>query len=272
MDIHVGFWLTWLLLITVVIWVADRILKLRDRPGAVGSIVDTSNSLISVFFLVLVVRSFVVEPFTIPSGSMLPTLHVHDFILVNKFAYGLRLPVTDTKILSVGEPKRGDVMVFRYPKNPNEDFIKRVIGLPGDHIAVRDNVVYVNGKEVGRKLVGQEKNSQAWRREYVEDLDGHKHLIWQQGPVDPFSGQLEIPSRTQGEWTVPPGHYFVMGDNRDNSNDSRFWGTVPEKLIVGKAFYIWMHWKPLFSLPSFSRNGPLDKEDDIRKLETETQQ
>jgi len=269
MDIDVGFWLTWLLLLTVIIWIADRILKLRSRPGPVGSIVETSNSLISVFFLVLVVRSFVVEPFTIPSGSMLPTLQVHDYILVNKFAYGLRLPVTNTKIIPVGEPKRGDVMVFKYPKNTNEDFIKRVVGLPGDHIAVRDNVVYVNGKRMGRVLIGEARNQQAWRREYVEDLDGHKHLIYQMGPIDPLSGEQEIPTRTQGEWTVPKGHYFVMGDNRDNSNDSRFWGTVPEDLIVGKAFYIWMHWDGLFSLPSFSRNGGLDKADE---MQAETQQ
>lgn len=264
MDIDVGFWLTWALLITVMIWLADRILKLRDRPGTVKGFVETSNSLISVFFLVLVVRSFVVEPFTIPSGSMLPTLQVHDFILVSKFSYGLRLPITNTKIIPVSEPKRGDVMVFKYPKNQNENFIKRVVGLPGDHIAVRDNVLYVNGKEVDRHLISQDKNREAWRREYVENLGGQKHLIWQQGPVNPFSGQLEMPSRTQGEWTVPKGHYFVMGDNRDNSDDSRFWGTVPEDLIVGKAVFIWMHWKPILSLPSFSRNGPLDKIDSMK--------
>ncbi|ASK33490.1 signal peptidase I [Alloalcanivorax mobilis] len=259
MDIDVGFWLTLALLVTVLIWLADRVFKLRRRPGATASMVETSNSLISVFLVVLVIRSFIVEPFTIPSGSMLPTLQVHDFILVNKFAYGLRLPVTNTKIIPTGEPERGDVMVFKFPQNTAQNFIKRVVGLPGDHIEVRDNVLYVNGEQVQRERVNELKNSRVWRREYVETLGEARHLIWQEGPVNPFSGEPEIPRRTQGEWTVPEGAYFVMGDNRDNSNDSRFWGFVPEELVVGQAFLIWMHWDPIFSLPSFSRNGGIDQ-------------
>lgn len=259
MDIDVGFWLTLALLATVLIWLADRLLRLRQRPGAVANMVETSNSLISVFLVVLVIRSFIVEPFTIPSGSMLPTLQVHDFILVNKFAYGLRLPITNTRVIPTGEPERGDVMVFKYPKNTAQNFIKRVIGLPGDRIEVRNNVLYVNGEEVPRTLTEELKNNRVWRREFVEDLGGVKHLIWQEGPVNPFSGQPEIARRTQGEWTVPEGAYFVMGDNRDNSNDSRFWGMVPEELVVGQAFMIWMHWAPIFSIPSFSRNGGIDK-------------
>jgi signal peptidase I len=221
--------------------------------------VETSNSLISVLFIVLVIRSFIVEPFTIPSGSMLPTLKVHDFILVNKFSYGLRLPVTNTKIIPLGEPERGDVMVFKYPEDTGQNFIKRVVGLPGDRIAVRDNVLYVNGEAVPRELVGRERNSQVWRREYVETLGEQPHLIWQEGRVNPYSGDAMIPERTQGEWQVPEGSYFVMGDNRDNSNDSRFWGVVSEDLVVGEAFLIWMHWDPIFSWPSFSRNGAIDK-------------
>jgi signal peptidase I len=208
---------------------------------------------------VLVIRSFIVEPFTIPSGSMLPTLKVHDFILVNKFSYGLRLPVTNTKIIPLGEPERGDVMVFKYPEDTGQNFIKRVVGLPGDRIAVRDNVLYVNGEAVPRELVGRERNSQVWRREYVETLGEQPHLIWQEGRVNPYSGDAMIPERTQGEWQVPEGSYFVMGDNRDNSNDSRFWGVVSEDLVVGEAFLIWMHWDPIFSWPSFSRNGAIDK-------------
>ncbi len=225
----------------------------------IGNTVETSNSLISVLFIVLVIRSFIVEPFTIPSGSMLPTLKVHDFILVNKFSYGLRLPVTNTKIIPLGEPERGDVMVFKYPEDTGQNFIKRVVGLPGDRIAVRDNVLYVNGEAVPRELVGRERNSQVWRREYVETLGEQPHLIWQEGRVNPYSGDAMIPERTQGEWQVPEGSYFVMGDNRDNSNDSRFWGVVSEDLVVGEAFLIWMHWDPIFSWPSFSRNGAIDK-------------
>ena len=159
MDIDVGMWLTLALFVTVIIWLADKALKLRQRKGMIGNTVETSNSLISVLFIVLVIRSFIVEPFTIPSGSMLPTLKVHDFILVNKFSYGLRLPVTNTKIIPLGEPERGDVMVFKYPEDTGQNFIKRVVGLPGDRIAVRDNVLYVNGEAVPRELVGRERNS-----------------------------------------------------------------------------------------------------------------
>ena len=259
MDIDVGMWLTLALFVTVIIWLADKALKLRQRKGMIGSTVETSNSLISVLFIVLVIRSFIVEPFTIPSGSMLPTLQVHDFILVNKFSYGLRLPVTNTKIIPLGEPERGDVMVFKYPEDTGQNFIKRVVGLPGDRIAVRDNVLYFNGEAVPRELVGRERNSQVWRREYVETLGEQPHLIWQEGRVNPYSGDAMIPERTQGEWQVPEGSYFVMGDNRDNSNDSRFWGVVSEDLVVGEAFLIWMHWDPIFSWPSFSRNGAIDK-------------
>ena len=261
MDIDVGFWLTLALLITVLIWLADRALKLRQRKGMIGSTVETSNSLISVLLIVLVIRSFIVEPFTIPSGSMLPTLQVHDFILVNKFSYGLRLPVTNTKIIPVGEPERGDVMVFKFPEDTRQNFIKRVVGLPGDRVAVRDNVVYVNGEPVERELVDSGRIApRVWRREYIEHLGEAEHLIWQEGLIDPYNGEPRIPQGgTQGEWEVPEGSYFVMGDNRDNSNDSRFWGVVPERLVVGEAFLIWMHWDPIFSLPSFSRNGSIDK-------------
>ncbi|EKF73938.1 signal peptidase I [Alcanivorax hongdengensis A-11-3] len=259
MDIDIGFWLTLLLAVTLVIWVADKLFRLKAKKGPVGSVVETSNSLISVFFVVLVIRSFIVEPFTIPSGSMLPTLQVHDFILVSKFSYGLRLPITNTKIIETGEPKRGDVMVFKYPKDRSINFIKRVVGLPGDRVVVRDNQLTINGKLVARDLVNEKEGNGIWHREYVEQLGHATHLIWQQGRINPYTGQKVIPSRTQGEWIVPDGHYFVMGDNRDNSNDSRFWGMVPEKLVVGRAFLIWMHWDGLTSLPHFSRNGSIDQ-------------
>ena len=259
MDIDIGFWLSLALLVTVAIWVIDKVFKLKQKGGRVEGAVETSNSLISVFFVVLVIRSFIVEPFTIPSGSMLPTLQVHDFILVNKFAYGLRLPVTNTKIVETGEPQRGDVLVFKFPENRSQNFIKRVVGLPGDTVQVKDNVVTVNGEPIQRDLVREWEGSGAWRRQYVEQLGDSRHLIWQEGKINPFTGRKLPQSRTQGEWQVPEDAYFVMGDNRDNSNDSRFWGIVPEELVVGEAFLIWMHWEPIFSIPSFSRNGAIDK-------------
>lgn len=259
MDIDIGFWLSLALAVTLVVWLADKILKIKARGGPLGNAVETSNSLISVFFVVLVIRSFIVEPFTIPSGSMLPTLQVHDFILVNKFAYGLRLPVTNTKIVPTGEPERGDVMVFKFPENRSQNFIKRVVGLPGDTVSVESNRLAINGEPVSRELQRQWQGEGLWRRQYRENLGEHPHLLWQEGQVNPYTGEPVIPARTQGEWQVPEDSYFVMGDNRDNSNDSRFWGIVPEELVVGKAFLIWMHWQPVFSLPSFSRNGAIDK-------------
>ena len=259
MDIDIGFWLSLALAITVVVWLIDKALKLKSKGGPVGSVVETSNSLISVFFVVLVIRSFIVEPFTIPSGSMLPTLQVNDFILVNKFAYGLRLPVTNTKIIETSEPERGDVMVFKFPENRKQNFIKRVVGLPGDTVQLKDNVLTVNGEIIERDLVNEWVGPGVWRKQYVEQLGDATHLIRQEGKTNPYTGRQLPQARTQGEWTVPEDAYFVMGDNRDNSNDSRFWGIVPEGLVVGEAFLIWMHWKPVFSLPSFSRNGAIDK-------------
>lgn len=259
MDIDIGFWLSLALLITVAVWCVDRALKLKQKGGAVGSAVETSNSLISVFFVVLVIRSFIVEPFTIPSGSMLPTLQVNDFILVNKFAYGLRLPVTNTKIIETGEPERGDVMVFKFPENRNQNFIKRVVGLPGDEIKLRDNRLFINDELVSRNVVREVDNGRYWQSEYIETLGEVDHFIWQEGKINPFTGKKVSSMTIEGEWTVPEKAYFVMGDNRDNSNDSRVWGIVPEELVMGEAFLIWMHWKPVFSLPSFSRNGAIDK-------------
>jgi signal peptidase I len=199
--------------------------------------VEYSKSFFPVLLIVLLLRSFVVEPFRIPSGSMMPTLLVGDFILVNKFAYGLRLPVLHTKVVEIGEPKRGDVVVFRFPRNPAEDYIKRVVGLPGDRIAYYDKVVYVNGKPMNQSPLGtyhgvgsgSVMDGAGAREEQLEDV---RHQI------------LVRPDRlnVEGEYVVPPGHYFVMGDNRDNSNDSRFWGFVPEENLVGRAFLIWLNW------------------------------
>jgi signal peptidase I len=186
---------------------------------------------------VLVLRSFVAEPFRIPSGSMMPTLLVGDFILVNKFSYGLRLPVLNTKVLELGEPQRGDVVVFRYPEDPSIDYIKRVVGLPGDHIVYQDKQLTINGEPVGQLPqgtyigtgAGAASTGASLRYEQLGDV---KHDIL----VRPGVRGIE------GEITVPPGHYFMMGDNRDNSKDSRYFGPVPEENLIGKAFMIWMNW------------------------------
>jgi signal peptidase I len=179
---------------------------------------------------------------------MMPTLLIGDFILVNKFAYGLRLPVLDTKIVPVGEPQRGDVVVFRYPKNPAQDYIKRVVGLPGDEVAYRNKTLFVNGEPVAMQSLGRYIGAGSGRdmtgaELKQEDLPGASHQILQR------STAYFVP-QGEGVWEVPEGHYFVMGDNRDNSEDSRYWGFVPEANLVGKAFLIWMNWD--------GRNGGID--------------
>jgi len=194
---------------------------------------------------VLLLRSFLVEPFRIPSGSMMPTLLVGDFILVNKFAYGLRWPVLNTKFLKLGEPQHGDVVVFRYPGDESVDYIKRVVGVPGDQIYYRDKTVYVNGEPAPHlpqpSYVGEGAGAgQTGAQQALEDLDGVQHDIL----INPRARDLPPGCNVlaYGPVTVPDNAYFVMGDNRDNSNDSRCWGFVPEGNLVGKAFAIWMHW------------------------------
>lgn len=196
-------------------------------------IVEYARSFFPVLLIVLLLRSFVVEPFRIPSGSMLPTLLVGDFILVNKFAYGIRLPVVNTRIIPLGEPQRGDVMVFRYPENPSLDYIKRVIGLPGDEIAYFNKVLYINGEPVTQTPTGR----------YAEGADVLSLRSEQLGEVvHPILINAAAPSINMPPITVPEGMYFTMGDNRDNSRDSRAWGFVPEENLVGEAFLIWMNW------------------------------
>lgn len=247
-------------LVTGAIWLADIYLWRPKRLEAVESLknsytgadkeevianeekepilVEYARSFFPVILIVLILRSFLIEPFRIPSGSMIPTLKVGDFILVNKFSYGIRLPVIDTKIINVSTPERGDVVVFRYPKNPSIDYIKRVIGLPGDKISYIGKNVYVNDKLMATNIIGPYTETKdgmpiPGANKLNEDLGNDiKHEIL----VD-----SNRPSFT-GEWLVPEDNYFVMGDNRDNSNDSRYWGTVPESNLVGKAFMIWMNW------------------------------
>jgi signal peptidase I len=208
-------------------------------------LVEYSKSFFPVIFAVLILRSFLAEPFRIPSGSMMPTLLVGDFILVNKFSYGIRLPVLNNKVIDIGEPQRGDVVVFRYPKQPWVDYIKRVVGVPGDVITYQNKTLMVNGEAMPQTPVGVytgvgsgAQMTGAYR--VVEQLDDVEHHIL----LHPMAPNLAMGCNVlrHGPITVPEGHYFAMGDNRDNSNDSRCWGLVPDENLVGKAFGIWMNW------------------------------
>jgi len=212
-------------------------------------LVEYAKSFFPVLAIVLVLRSFLVEPFQIPSGSMIPTLEVGDFILVNKYHYGLRLPVVGTKLVDNNDPERGDVMVF-IPPHDSSYFIKRVVGLPGDRIEYENKQLIINGEPIGVEHL---------RDVQVDTSIGPRQgvLFEEQLGDDVHQAQIVTddnrrPGRTT--WVVPPGHYFMMGDNRDNSADSRDWGAVPEENIVGKAFAIWMHKEPGLNLPSFRRN------------------
>jgi signal peptidase I len=210
-------------------------------------LVEYSRSFFPVIFVVLILRSFLVEPFRIPSGSMMPTLLVGDFILVNKFSYGIRLPVLNKKVIDVGDPQRGDPVVFRYPKQPQVDYIKRVVGLPGDEIAYKNKILYINGQAMEQTSIGSYTGSGTGVRmtganKAVEDLHGVEHSILVHPLAPNFSNGCSV--LAHGPITVPEGHYFVMGDNRDNSNDSRCWGFVPDENLVGKAFGVWMNWDP----------------------------
>jgi signal peptidase I len=208
---------------------------------------EYAKSFFPVLAVVLVLRSFIIEPFQIPSGSMIPTLLVGDYILVNKFSYGLRLPVLGTKIVEIGEPERGDVMVF-FPPHKDIYFIKRVIGLPGDHISYKNKQLTINGKAAEQVLLAELPAINPQYQLISENLTGFEHLSHKAKGYN-SSGDFSI--------TVQPGHYWMMGDNRDNSSDSRVWGQVPEDRIVGKAFAIWLHWPTMTQLPSLSRLGAI---------------
>lgn len=214
----------------------------RVKPGARHVLVEYSRSFFPVLLFVLVVRSFIFEPFRIPSGSMMPTLLEGDFIFVKKYSYGLRLPVTETKVVETGEPQRGDVIVFRLPADPSVNYIKRVIGLPGDTIVYERHRLTINGEQVDLKR----SDDESWGAPvYVEDLDGRLHDILVMSP--------EFSTR-DNTYRVPQGHYWVMGDNRDRSKDSRFIGAIPEEFLVGEAVRVWMHFVP-WNMPDWGRIG-----------------
>lgn len=242
MDFDFSFFLSAATLITGAIW-GGYLLFLKYGGQELASdhkepiLVEYAHSFFPIVLIVLILRSFLAEPFRIPSGSMMPTLLIGDFILVNKYSYGIRLPVLNTKIIELSEPERGDIVVFRYPKNPSVDYIKRVIGLPGDRVAYYNKQVYINGKRIKHVPLGQyqgvgEGKNMTGAGLFIEELDAAEHniLIHNNAPS------------IESVHVIPKDHYFVMGDNRDNSNDSRYWGTVPEENLVGKAFFIWMSW------------------------------
>ncbi|SAK88088.1 signal peptidase I [Caballeronia hypogeia] len=235
--------------------------RLRDDKLRQPWWLEYTASFFPVILAVFVVRSFIIEPFKIPSGSMVPTLLVGDFILVNKYEYGLRLPITNTKMTDGSPLKRGDVVVFRYPKDESVDYIKRVIGLPGDTIAYEDKKLTINGKPVPETPLPDYFDDEriGYAKQFEEDLDGRKNAILNNPQVPPFVvGADDFPFRDNCNYNaqgvtckVPPGNYFMMGDNRDNSADSRYWGFVPDKNVVGRAFFIWMNFSNLKRVGSF---------------------
>lgn len=241
--------------ITGIVWLLDWfwLRRRRTEDAKPNIVIDFCVSLFPVIFLVFIVRSFIVEPFRIPSGSMIPTLHVGDFILVDKFAYGLRCPIGRCRLIGNGVPHRGDVAVFAYPGNPSlahdpnlgEDFIKRIVAVPGDHVAYVDKVLSINGEPAKIQPDGDYPMSDGDYRRELETLSGVKHSII----LNPDRPPQDF------EFTVPLGQYFAMGDNRDGSYDSRYWGTVPDADLLGKAFFIWMSWNETTFRPVFKRFG-----------------
>jgi signal peptidase I len=241
MDFDFSFYLFAASVVTGVIW-GSYLLILKSKGLVFDEknepiLVEYARSFFPIVLIVLLLRSFIAEPFRIPSGSMMPTLLVGDFILVNKFTYGIRLPVINKKIIGLNEPKRGDIVVFRYPKDPTVDYIKRIIGLPGDKVVYSNKKLTINDLPVQQVSLGRyqglgQGEEMSGAEDLLENLTGveHRILIRNGTPTVEFV------------YIVPEGNYFAMGDNRDNSNDSRYWGPVPEANLVGKAFFIWMSW------------------------------
>lgn len=216
----------------------DRAVQKSTAPPREPVMVEYARSLFPVLLIVLVFRSFLFEPFKIPSGSMIPTLLVGDFIVVNKFSYGVRLPVWNNKIIDVSEPQRGEVVVFRYPLDPSVNFIKRAIGLPGDTVTYRDKELFVNGEKVETSPSGRFGSGDIKCTTPAVDAMLFDEQI---GEVNHNILLHDRSSSRNGQWVVPEGHYFMMGDNRDRSNDSREWGFVPEENLLGRAVGIWLN-------------------------------
>lgn len=248
MNIDFALVLVVLTSLTGFVWLIDSLLfrqKRMDRSVQKSIeaprepvIVEYARSLFPVLLIVLLFRSFLFEPFKIPSGSMIPTLLVGDFIVVNKFSYGIRLPVVNKKVISIGSPQRGDVVVFRYPRDPGVNFIKRAVGLPGDTITYRDKQLFVNGEKVDDTSTGRFESSDIKCSTPAADAGLFDEQL---GDVD-HKILLHGRSRSRnGQWVVPADHYFMMGDNRDRSNDSREWGFVPEENLLGRAVGIWLN-------------------------------
>jgi signal peptidase I len=241
MDFDFSFYLFAASVITGVIW-GSYLLILKSKGLTFDEknepiLVEYARSFFPIVLIVLLLRSFIAEPFRIPSGSMMPTLLVGDFILVNKFTYGIRLPVINKKIIELSKPNRGDIVVFRYPKDPTVDYIKRIVGLPGDKVVYSNKKLTINDLPVQQTSLGSyqglgQGEEMSGAEDLLENLTGveHRILIRNGTPTVEFV------------YVVPEGNYFAMGDNRDNSNDSRYWGPVPEANLVGKAFFIWMSW------------------------------
>jgi signal peptidase I len=259
--------------VTGAIALADRLVFAKRRAAGAREPwwIEYPKSFFPVLLIVFLLRSFLAEPFKIPSSSMRPTLEVGDFILVNKFAYGIRLPILEKKIVPVGEPQRGDVVVFRYPVNPSQDFIKRVIGVGGDEVVYRDKQLAVNGKPLPQKADGTYSYVEGLRfettnrrtetastgsgtREYEIAESPNAQPVYPQN-VRPFPDRQNCDYNDRGfVCRVPAGHYFMMGDNRDNSDDSRYWGFVPDDHIRGRAFFVWFNWDDITSF-AFKRIG-----------------
>ncbi|MEM9243068.1 MAG: signal peptidase I [Pseudomonadota bacterium] len=241
-----------LTLLCFIIWLWDT-LFLRAKRQAAGKtapwFIDYGRSFLPVFIIVLIIRSFIFQLYRVPTGSLVPTVLPGDFILVEQYAYGLYLPVIHSKILTIGKPERGDIAVFRWPPNQRIDYIKRIVGIPGDHIVYKNHQLYVNGKKMSQKILGDMDYTYDRKfaaRVIAEDLTGVTHKII----IDPTQSE---DGKTGFDFTVPKGFYFAMGDNRDDSSDSRMWGFVPAANLVGKAYRIVFSWDSQNNKPRWSR-------------------
>ena len=237
----------------LVAWLVQRRRRKHNPDTPKKGLVYLGADIFPILFLVFVFRSFIIEPYQIPSGSMIPSLRVGDFILVNKFAYGVRLPISNNKIIPVGEPERGDILVFQFPEDPEIRYIKRVIGTPGDIVELSPTYLTVNGVEHSlQPLELDYEIPQTRSLEFFTESNGAT-----QYKVARDLARLAFAGGVEGRWEIPEDHYFVLGDNRENSNDSRYWGLVPEANVIGEAFFIWLHVQSLSKI-NFSNFGSID--------------